>query len=249
MAPNTPLITQIASENKKLRERLAIAEQWIGRELSDMQLRKIKEEMYQKTKVDLNESEADILTRIKKYFGDSIETMSEENREYLVESEVNFSHLVRKKNLDGIMVSSLYQRILEDIFETHITQHFRKDNKRSRLHPAKNDLLEKTLYKVIHDDFRLSIGKIFQILQRIMDDPDTDLMKAFHASIMGLPFSSVLDDAQFWEYMTDLIETHAFGGKRHAGKITFQDIRSLREVMTGNFERDSLLKMILMRLK
>ncbi len=249
MSPHSSLITQLSSENKKLKEKISVLEQWIGREVSDMNLRKIKEETKKKTKIDLSESESDILARAKKYFGESMDVLSDENREQIVESEVNFSHLIRRKNLDGIMVSSLYQKILEDIFELHITVHFRKKYKKSRLHPARNDILEKTLYKVIHDDFRLSIGKIFQILQKVMEDAETDLMKAFQSTIMETPFSTLLDDAQFWEYMTDLIETHAFGGKRHAGKITFQDIRSLREIMTGNFERDGLLRMILLHLK
>lgn len=245
MTPKSSLAIQLTLENKKLREKLTIAEQWIGREISDMHLRKIKEETHKKTKIDLNESESEIIKRIKKYLGKSIDVLTDENQECLVESEVNFSHLIRKKNLDGIMVSSLYQKILEDVFEIHVTQRFREKYKKSHLHPKKNDLLEKTLYKVIHDDFRLSIGKIFQILQKVMEEPKNDMMQAFQKSVMDLPFAQVLDEPQFWEYMTDLIETHAFGGKRHSGKITFQDIRSLRETMTGNFERDGLLRMIL----
>lgn len=50
MTQALPLITELAKENKKLREKLTIAEQWIGREISDMQLRRTKEEMLRKTR-------------------------------------------------------------------------------------------------------------------------------------------------------------------------------------------------------
>jgi hypothetical protein len=73
------------------------------------------------------------------------------------DSEIIFHHIVRNKELDGFLVTNTYQKILENLFETNITAHFREKNKRSRLHPGKNDLLEKTLYKVLHQNFQLSL--------------------------------------------------------------------------------------------
>jgi len=168
MTPDTHIIHKLTSENRKLREALSVAEQWIGREVSEMRLRKTKEETMQRTRKGLVESEIEIRARIEKYFGADTTFLSEENRDLLVESEINFYHLVRKKDLDGLMVTNVYQKILENIFEENWTKHFRNTHKRTRLHPRKNDLLEKTLYKVIHDDFHLSLGKIYQLCERMV---------------------------------------------------------------------------------
>ncbi len=248
MNQTLPLIIELSKENKKLREKLTIAEQWIGREISDMQLRRTKEEMLKQTRWELYESEESIRERIEKYLGSCLSYLSAENITLLVESEINFSHLIRKKNLDGIMVSNLYQKILEDIFEEHITHHFRSIHKKTHIHPSKNDLIEKTLYKVIHDNFRLSLGKLFQIFQRMMDAKAGDLVHLFHTSMEKLPLYGAIDDPLFWELFAEIIETHAFGEKRHAGKVSFQDIQRLRENITGNFEKEGFLKVLLKHL-
>lgn len=245
MSPHAHIIDELIQENKKLREALSVAEQWIGREVSEMRLRKTKEETMKRTRLDLAESEAEIRERLDKYFSEYNDLLSEENRTLLVESELNFYHIVRKKDLDGLMVTNIYQKILENIFEEHWTKHFRTKHKKTRLHPRKNDLLEKTLYKVIHDDFRLSLGKIYQICVRMIEGGSHELMELFKTSVETLPLYQAMNDGEFWEFFKDIIETHAFGEKRHAGKISFQDVQFIRESMTGNYEQDGLIKVIL----
>ena len=71
-----------------------------------------------------------------------------------------------------------------------------------------------------------------------------DLIELFRDSIDVLPLSQALNDSEFWELFTDLIETKAFGEKRHAGKISFQDARFIRESVTGNYEEEGLLKIL-----
>ena len=161
-------IQKLAQKNQELREKLIAAEQWIGREFSDMQLRRDKEETTDNTRLKLTETPEYIEKRIIKYFQKELPLLGEENQKLLVDSEINFYHIVRNKELDGFVVTNTYQKILENIFETYITSHFREKNKRTRLHPGKNDLLEKTLYKVLHQNFHLSLGKLYQILERIM---------------------------------------------------------------------------------
>lgn len=146
------------------------------------------------------------------------------------------------------MVSNLYQKILEDIFEEHITNHFRSIHKKTHIHPRKNDLIEKTLYKVIHDNFRLSLGKLFQIFQRMIESETGDLVDLFRISMEKLPLYGAIDDPLFWEFFSEIIETHAFGEKRHSGKISFQDIQRLRESITGNFEKEGFLKILFQHL-
>lgn|GEM_PF-1091642 len=173
------------------------------------------------------------------------ELLNRENKELLIESEINFSHLVRQKDIDGLIVTNTYQKVLENIFEEFMTRHFREANKKSRLHPRKNDLLEKTLYKVIQNDFHLSLGKIYLILQRGFEEKSGDLVRLFHDFAEKEPIYTALSHGDFWEYFTDIIETGAFGEKRHAGKITLKDVRFLREKILGNFEKDGFLKIIL----
>jgi hypothetical protein len=71
MHSDTHITDKLAQENQELREKLAIAEQWIGRELSEIRFRKMKEEAKKQTKHGLSESEQDIEERWKKYLGDS----------------------------------------------------------------------------------------------------------------------------------------------------------------------------------
>ena len=171
--------------------------------------------------------------------------MSTENRELLLESEINFSHLIRQKDIDGLIVTNAYQKILENLFEEHITKKFREAHKKTRLHPQKNDLLEKTIYKVIKNDFHLSLWKIYLILERGLQEDTGDLITLFRQSAEQQPLYNALSHGEFWEYFTDIIETGAFGEKRHAGKITLKDVRLLREKITGNFEKEGFLKIIL----
>lgn len=244
MTPDAHYLQKLVHENQKLRAELAIARQWIGREVSEIRMRKVKQETVHSTRKDLQESEDDIRTRIRKYFGALSSCLSEENEDLLIESEINFQHLARKKDLDALMVTNVYQKVLENIFEEHMTRHFREAHGHSRLHPSKNDLLEKTLYKVMHDGFRLSLGKVYQIFERIVMGKSGDIIELFRHSIDTLPISEALNDSEFWELFTDLIETKAFGEKRHAGKISFQDARFIRESVVGNYEEDGLLKIL-----
>ena len=239
------LLHKLLEENKKLQTELTIAKQWIGREVSSSHLRRTKEAMKVEIRDGLQESREEIQTRISKYLGEYSTFLSEENRDLLVESELNFHHLVRKKDLDGFIVTNLYQKILEHIFEEHMTSHFRETHKRSRLHPRKNDLMEKTLYRVIHDRFQLSIGKMYQLFERMIAGDTGDLVNLFRETVESLPLYASLNDGEFWELFTNLMETKAFGEKRHAGKISLQDVIFLRESMTGNYEQEGLLKIML----
>ena len=55
----------------------------------------------------------------------------------------------------------------------------------------------------------------------------------------------MMNDATFWEDLTESMNTGAFGEKRHTGKITFQDVQKLRTIMTGNFSQGGFIKNIL----
>lgn len=68
MHSDTHIAEKLARENRELREKLAIAEQWIGRELSEIRFRKMKEEAKKQTKYGLMESEEDMEQRCMKYF-------------------------------------------------------------------------------------------------------------------------------------------------------------------------------------
>lgn len=245
MTPKDLSIQELAKKNQELQEKLAAAEQWIGREFSDRKLRIEKEAALDKTRAELTETGEHIEARIKKYFHENTEILWEENIRLLRDSEINFHHIVRNKELDGFLVTNTYQKILENLFETNITTYFREKNKRSRLHPGKNDLLEKTLYKVLHQNFQLSLGKIYQILEKIMQGSNADLIVLFEESLRELPAYAMVCDADFWENFSESVNTGAFGEKRHSWKISFEDVQKLRTIMTGNFSEDGFIKKII----
>ena len=68
MIPDADILTKLAHENEKLREKLTIAEQWIGRELSEMHFRRMKLETTKNTKNGLAETPEEVEERCKKYF-------------------------------------------------------------------------------------------------------------------------------------------------------------------------------------
>jgi len=175
-----------------------------------MQLRRHKEETTDSTRIKLTETPEHIGKRITKYFQEETLFLGEENQKLLIDSEINFYHIVRNKELDGFVVTNTYQKILENLFEHYITSHFREKNKRSRLHPGKNDLLEKTLYKVLHQDFHLSLGKLYQILEKIMQGSEGDMIQLFEESLRELPAYTMIYDATFWEDLTESMNTGAF---------------------------------------
>lgn len=68
MTSDADILIKLEHENKKLREKLTIAEQWIGRELSETHFRKMKSEATKSTKNDLSETDAEVEKRFEKYF-------------------------------------------------------------------------------------------------------------------------------------------------------------------------------------
>lgn len=245
MIPDADMLIQLANENENLREKLTIAEQWIGRELSEIHFRKMKSIATKETKNGLSETEEEIENRCSKYFWGLWELLNRENRNTLIESEANFSYLVRRKEIDGLILTNWYQKILENLFEEGFTKQFRENYKKKSPKMGQNDILEKTLYKVLKNDYQLSLGKIFLILKKCLEENPGGLVELFRTSSEVQPLYNTMSNGDFWEHFSDIMDTHAFGEKRHAGKITLKDARLLREKITGNFEKEGFLKIIL----
>lgn len=238
-------LQKLSEENRELRKKLATAEQWIWRELSGRVFRKMKTETTREAQQGLAETEEEITKRCQKYLWTFWDFLTEEEKELFVESEINFYHLIRQKDIDGFIVTNAYQKILESIFERYVTKYFRDVLWDPRLHPRKNDVLEKTLYKVLRQSFHLSLGKIYEILQRGLTDDAGEFTRIYVETVQNLPIWAILNEANFWEIFTDIIDTQAFGEKRHNGKITLKDVRCIREKVTWNFENEGLIKIML----
>ena len=71
-------------------------------------------------------------------------------------------------------------------------------------------MLGKTLYKVITNNFQLSIGKIYLILKKCLEETPTGLIKLFRESLEEQALHGVLSSGDFWEYFSEIIETQAF---------------------------------------
>jgi hypothetical protein len=169
MTPHADILIKLDRENKKLREKLTIAEQWIGRELSEMRFRKMKSESTRNTRIELTETDEE---RDEKDFKNTSEKKIRVSSMKIESSWENLKQIFRtsfdKKNSMVSWLQTPIQKILENIFEEHITKYFREENKKGRVQMAKNDILEKTLYKVIKSDFHLSLGKIYLILKNVL---------------------------------------------------------------------------------
>ncbi len=239
----------IYHDNAELLKRLQAAEEWIRRSISETQLSKMRAKTKRNTIKDLEITEEDIIQRIKKYFWEDYKKINHENLDILVGSEISFSHIVSSKNIDCMIVSGSYQKILENIFEQEFTQVFRKKNQKARLKNKTNDILEKTLYKVIQSNFSLSIWKIYLILQKIHQENSSWLIQLFRESIENVSLYSILSNWDFWEMFSEIIDTWAFWEKRHQGKLSLVDMRFLRTKITWDYEKNGLIKLILQHIE
>lgn len=68
MNSDADILIKLERENQKLREKLTIAEQWIGRELSETRFRKMKSESTRNTRIELTETDEERDERFQKYF-------------------------------------------------------------------------------------------------------------------------------------------------------------------------------------
>ena len=239
-------------ENQKLREKLALAEQWMRREISSS-TREITRDHIKKANRKhmqnlLEEDTLDIITReITEYFGTSLSSAPEHTLERLIDSEIYWYTLQKYPTMDGLPVILAYQKILDAWIEERLVKDFRKNKKIKTL--VTKDALEKDISNILTKNYTLSIGRLYQILSSVRDrqalSPLVSDLVNFWEKENQTELETLTSDTFFIPFF-ELMDREIFTKKRHEKKVTFSDVKRVREMMVGGYKDTSsaLLKIL-----
>lgn len=237
-------IEQLKAENARLSRQLAHAQAFMRREFEGSLLKISKrkavsastndrEEFFRQQQQEMNS------TKILGYFGEILlMNIPKQTVEHLIDSEISFFYLGRNQGGDGVGVIGSYNKILDTLIETFIVAQFRKFAiKRGMVTLRTNDPLEKALYFVITKKYILSSGRLLGLLRGIRKNEKLfefgELFKLYLEKYKTVG-DFILSD-EFYIPFSELIESEIFAGKRHEGKISYEETKKTRELLTGNF--------------
>ena len=135
----------LEEENKRLKEKLAHAQSWMQKEISEK---------------SSSQSISHIEEKIYKFF--PAEVLSHFPQDWIkniVSSELIYSHILSGETLDGMSVIIGYQKTIDEMVELYITKWFRKYvSKHSYISSPINTPLEKSLHIVVTKKYILSFN-------------------------------------------------------------------------------------------
>lgn len=248
-------IESLQAEISELKRKLAVSQAWMAREV-ESQVHKIAKrkvtKMTETGKDDfLRENQTTIISeRIRKYFGDIL-LMNAPNHllEHLIDSEINYFSLSKNPEGDGFSVIGSYNKILDALIEAHISKDFRKYvAKQGSVFLRTNDPLEKALFMVVSKKYILSTGRLYALLRMIRNREELHEFGSHFKSYLEKygELGKLLLSDEFYRPYAVLIESDVFGGKRHSGRLSFEETKKAREIVTGDFrEPNGLVRQFL----
>ncbi len=231
-------------ENTELRGRLELAERWMQREVQDAMQSIDKQWVKSRARKHfanlLEEEGIDIIARrIHETFGFSLECAPEFTLERLIDSEIYWYTLQKYPTMDGLPVILAYQKILDAWIKEKLIKGFRRSNTNIQIQKlASWDTLEKDIQNILTKNYTLSIGRLYQILSCIRDKRTlaplvSGLVHFWKEKIPEI--LQVLISDEFFLPFSELMEREIFTKKRHEKKVTFSDVKKVREVMVQAF--------------
>jgi len=248
-------LEKIQIENKILKNKLAIAEKWMRREIK-WQVKKISKKklskLWDETKEAFKEEniEKEISKKINSFFWEYLLINTPWSViDNIISWEINYYNLQQNPNFDWSWVIISYHKALDTMIESFIVKWFRKYAKKQwRVFIQKNDLLEKSLNSVINKWYILSAWRLFHIIKLIRNwDKMYDHTKFFKKYLDKYDYlkECLLSD-DFFTVFEKLIGTETLWKKRHSWMITFVETRRARELLVWNFKKQkSLIYMLL----
>lgn len=236
-------------ENHELRSKLELAEKWMAREVA-ASLQKIREWAIKKSQRKHFENtfegeKLDIITRkITSLYGDLLDQAPKFTLERLIDAEIYSETLQKYPHMDGLPIVLAYQKILDAWIEERLVAPWRESVK-SQKFLLSQDPLGKDLENIVKKHYTLSIGRLYQILSLVRwGDILSPLLRHFvdfsksHESTL---FDALVSDA-FFLLFSELIDLEIFSKKRHEKKVTFSDVKKLKEIfLWGNTTSKNLL--------
>mgnify|MGYP006371715889 CR=1 FL=1 len=208
-----------------------------------------------------------IVRRIHNEFGESLKNAPEFTLERLIDAEIYWQTLQKYPIVDGLPVILAYQKILDAWIEGKLIASFRHrewsetkcgDPGKKNTNPFSltgllhsSQWLEKDIQNIITKKYTLSIWRLYQILSLVRNGSILPLDKGdkgylvselvnFWKRNTSEVFELLISD-EFFLPFSELMEREIFTKKRHENKVTFGDVKKVREVL---IESNNLLRLI-----
>jgi len=252
----------LQEENKLLKKKLKIAEFWMQKEITEevnkISKAKVSSSTLKEKTCFLNDNIEDIVSdKIQDFFGElMLINIPAKIIRNIISAEINYYNFRNNPNFDWFSVISSYHKALDIIIETYITSYFRKFIDKSRLpKDVENDSLEKSLKSVILNNYSLSTGRLYHLLQKISEyekkstEDFNPLNKLNHYTYLFSKFLKkhsylkriLLEDKKFFEIFEKIIETEVLWYKRHSWRIDFVETREVRKLLIWDFKNKNCL--------
>ncbi len=164
----------------------------------------------------------------------------------ITSAEITYYNFRQYTDRDGFAVISSYHKALDIIIEECIISKYKNFVDKNRIwSDIENDALNKSLASIIHNNYSLSIGRLFHLIQTLRKHKSTENKKKLPQYIML--FSKFLDnqyslkkilltDDSFYDIFEKIIDSEVLWSKRHKWKITFVETREARKLIIWDFK-------------
>ncbi len=226
-------------ENAELRARLELAEKWMQREVQTAMQNIQKKELRSATRKHfsnlLEEEWIDILARrVTDIFGESLENAPEYTLERLIDAEIYWQTLQKYPTMDGLPIILAYQKILDAWIGENLISPWRKQRKLWMKTWIFASLIEKDIQNILTKNYSFSIGRLYQILKMIREEAKLPTFVMELVSFWKQEIPKTLDTLisnEFFHSFSLLMDREIFSKKRHEKKVTFSDVKKMREVL------------------
>jgi hypothetical protein len=229
-------------ENKELKSRLLLAEKWMQREVKNAlhKIQKTEKQKYTRKHFSniFEEEGIDIVTKnIYQTFWSSFHNAPPYTLERLIDAEIHWKTLQTHPHMDGFMVVALYQKILDDWLEETIVKKFRDSFRKNNSHLLVQEQIDEDIRRVIDKDYRLSLGRFYQILMKQKDVGEgityTWKFLSLYNSLDNVGY--LPNSPEFIGLLWTIIKLWVFGTKRHTNKITYTEVKTTRNLLSELF--------------
>lgn len=241
----------LQEENKQLKKKLEIAQNWMKREISG-QMKKISKQKISELTLDekacfLHKNIDEIVSKkIQEFFGEiMLLNIPSSIIENIISAEINYYNFRHNPKSDWFAIISSYHKALDIIIEKYITSWFRKFyRKKQESYSPENQPLEKALFSVINKNYNLSAGRLFHIIKLIREwEKLWDYVQVFKKYLEKYDFLNkmLIENDDFFELYNQIIETEVLWSKRHSWIISFVDTREARKILIWEFREKNCL--------
>lgn len=230
---------------QELEEKLAVAQSWMRREIESQTKVIIQERENEELERRDTHLQEEITENISSFFWDILLLQApEETLENLIRSEVEYRFLSLWYQIEPLSVIISYQKILDAWIERYITKGFRKyAEKKQCVHLKVNNPLEKIFHSVVTERYILWVNKFLSSLLCIQEGGElTPYIQCFSLYISEkTSLWNLMKNQDFKASCNIILKKDFFGGKRHSGNISQDDISELRRIMVGNWKDKNCL--------